>query len=142
MPRRKQLLQGRRWGLHFQIKMRIIFMSNTGRGVQWLCEHFKKVQTSVACTVGQISNLFMHTQRVRMPTHEIESWLHAIGLRPVSNFKTPFEAAATPLLCTTHHHVTISLFEGVTHVILHPLAAGPLTIASLQNSLLVTIVLG
>lgn len=103
-------------------------------GVGWIQNHFKRVESNTGFTLGQLANLFLHTEGHSASISEIEKWLDELGVRATSSFKQSRDMATTPLVCKTHRHVTVMLPRDRVSVC-HPLAEGPLTAEKLRSIL-------
>jgi hypothetical protein len=110
---------------------------NLFQGIQWLRKHFKQVTINVGFTLDEIQFLLLHTTGEVATQAGIERWIQAMGVPWQRGWKGP---TRTPMICTTHRHVTIFLpVEGPnlsTRVpFCHPFADGPLYAAKLRDML-------
>jgi hypothetical protein len=107
---------------------------STKTGVCWIQKHFKRVESNIGFRLGQLADLFLHTEGRSASISEIEQWLGELGISAVSSFKEGRNHAKTPLVCKTHRHVTVMLPRDYTPVC-HPLTEGSLTADKLRDIL-------
>lgn len=105
---------------------------NLVQGIQWLRKHFKQVTIDVGFTLDEIQTLLLFTTGEEATQAEIERWIQAMGVPWQRGWKGPMR---TPMICTTHRHVTIFLPESTRVTLCHPFADGPLYAAKLRDML-------
>jgi hypothetical protein len=103
-------------------------------GVCWIRKHFKRVESNIGFRLGQLADLFLHTEGRSASTSEVEEWLSELGIRAISSFKDSRSNAKTSLVCKTHRHVTVMLPRDYMPVC-HPLTEGSLTADKLREIL-------